>query len=123
MFNSVNIDSVFSAQPAFPKKDKTEVYVIHSNNTNYILYDFRSIETPKIVRSGPTVVSRNNLWFMDNKNGRNEKKRLKNLLETKVGLNYDDRLILISNKNFCTVNLNGTSEKEVLITSYDFSLA
>ncbi|CAG2102665.1 unnamed protein product [Medioppia subpectinata] len=92
---------------AFPFESKdSKIFVIYNKNRNYILYDFKSVENPKVLNSGQTEVRDGYLFFyglMSDKTRKQGIQMFNSIMDAKAALSYSDDLIIISSQKFCRV--------------------
>ena len=90
------------------------VYVLHSDNYYYILYDFANLSKPKKVRSGMATIRSNYLVFTEESAHTMPGLSIKSLINVRAALTYRDKMFLLSRETFCTISLIAQSfEREV----------
>ena len=109
-FNNLKVTSAFS--PSFAG---TLVYILYSDNNNYILYDFTNILKPKKVRSGQTTIRENYLLFTEDDSTSMPGTSIRTLINIRAGLTYKNKLFLLSRETYCAISLSVDSfEREVI---------
>ncbi|CAG2164783.1 unnamed protein product [Oppiella nova] len=84
----------------------TSVYLIYDNSYRYIVYDFKDLSKPTVTLSGITFVKEKNLWFMDDHTFfTDDDLTLKDIMQVKTSIRYQDTLILMSESKYCKVDM------------------
>lgn len=103
LFDALEVNTMFSKSLL-----ERNIFVIYEKSNQFLIYKFDNsdLSAPKVTKTGVTATTYDQfLWFIDDP-GSKSTKSLKDLMEVRAALTYNNYLILISDKNYCKVDLN-----------------